>query len=85
MGDYKVFREKLEANYTWPAIYLFKFIVPKDQALNVKELFLTEEIREKASKNGNYISLTIEKKVYNTDEVISIYEKANKIKGIIAL
>ncbi len=78
-------REKLEQHYAWPALYMFKFIVPKGKEEEVKQLFPQHFVNEKASKNGNYISLTIQMMVPSTDTVIEVYLKTSAIEGLIAL
>ncbi|HTH55978.1 MAG TPA: DUF493 family protein [Cyclobacteriaceae bacterium] len=78
-------REKLEQYYAWPALYTFKFIVPKGKENEVKSLFPNHESSERSSKNGNYTSVTINMMVNSSDEVISVYQKVSTIEGIIVL
>ncbi len=78
-------REKLDQYYAWPAVYTFKFIVPKGKEEEVKKLFPQHESSEKVSKNGNYISVTLQMMVPNSDTVISAYRAAATIEGVIAL
>jgi len=78
-------REKLDKHYAWPALYIFKFIVPKGKEVAVKELFPTHEVSEKESKKGNYTSLTVQMMVPSSDAVIEVYKKAAAIEGLIAL
>ncbi|MDH5602837.1 MAG: DUF493 domain-containing protein, partial [Cyclobacteriaceae bacterium] len=54
------FKEKLDQEYQWPALYTFKFITPKEKVSEVKSLFIRHTIRERPSKKGNYISLTFD-------------------------
>ena len=75
----------LEAEYKWPAEYLFKFVVPKEKLEEVKELFPDHPIETRESANGNYISTTITIELESADVVIAIYQKASQIKGLIAL
>jgi len=79
------FKEKLEEQYSWPALYMFKFIVPKGQEEKVKLLFPSNEVTMKASKQGNYISVTAKVMAGSSDEIIRIYEEAYLIEGIISL
>ncbi len=79
------FKEKLDAEYEWPAMYMFKFIVPKGKEADIKEIFLAHEVSEKKSSKGNYISLTSEIMAESSDAVIDIYIKAHKVEGVIAL
>ena len=78
-------REKLDRHYAWPALYIFKFIVPKGKEEEVRQLFPRHIVKEKASKNGNYTSLTIQLMIPSTDAVIEIYVKTSIIEGLIAL
>jgi uncharacterized protein len=79
------FREKLDQHYAWPSLYLFKFIVPTGREQEVKNLFPRHETSEKLSKQGKYISITVQLMMPSTDAVIEVYEKAAKIEGILAL
>jgi hypothetical protein len=79
------FREKLDQHYTWPAAYIFKFIVPTGKELEVKQLFPHHTTVEKRSKQGNYTSVTVEMMMQSGEEVLTIYIEASKIEGIVAL
>jgi hypothetical protein len=79
------FREKLEAVSVWPSLYMFKFIVPAEQKEKVIEIFSTHEVKERPSKNGKYVSLTINVLANSADQIIDKYLETYKIKGIIAL
>lgn len=79
------FREKLDEHYAWPAIYIYKFIVPTGKEELVKQLFPLTPASERLSKQGNYTSVTIQKMMHSSDDIIEIYIKASKIDGIVAL
>lgn len=79
------FREKLDNHYAWPALYIYKFIVPTGQEDQVKKLFPLNTATEKQSKKGKYTSVTIQVMMHSSDAVIEIYLKASKIEGIVAL
>lgn len=79
------FREKLDQHHTWPSAYLFKFIVPKGKEQEVKKLFPQHETSDRISKQGNYISLSVEVMMPSSDAIITIYEQASHIEGIVAL
>jgi putative lipoic acid-binding regulatory protein len=79
------FKEKLEVHYAWPSLYTFKFIVPIDREIAVKNLFPNHSTSRKLSKNGKYISITINMMMPSSDAVIEVYQKASIIEGIIAL
>ena len=82
---YKAFKEKLDLEHKCPCPYMFKFIVPKSKKDAIRKLFPKQQMLEKRSKEGNYVSYTIEMVMQSSDEVIRIYEQAHKIEGIIAL
>jgi uncharacterized protein len=79
------FREKLDQHYTWPSLYVFKFIVPAGKEDEVKQLFPFHATLEKSSRQGNYKSVTAEMMMPSGDAVLSIYIQASKIEGIVAL
>lgn len=79
------FKEKLDQHYAWPSLYIFKFIVPSGKEESVKNLFPQHDTTEKQSKQGNYTSITIKMMMPSSEAVISIYEQASTIEGLIAL
>ena len=79
------FREKLNNEYDWPALYTFKFIVPKERTLEIKKLFQNHDVIEKVSSNGNYVSVTSKVMAQSSDYIIDIYLKASKVEGVISL
>ncbi|MCL7754423.1 DUF493 family protein [Polaribacter sp. Z022] len=93
MSDKKEFyiklKDQLDETTSFPADYLYKFIVPTDgnQVNEVEELFNNTGavIKTKKSKTGKYVSVSIVLKIENSEKVISYYKKAEKIKGIISL
>ena len=84
-GDLESFRSSLDANYDWPAIYPFKFIVPKDQAEQVLELFADDPVRANESSSGRFVAYTMEINVNSCDEVIAIYQRVAQVPGVISL
>lgn len=83
--NFDSFREKLENEYEWPSLYIFKFIVPRKQAGAVVELFPKIEVSKKESSGGKYVSLTARLMANSSDSIIAVYEKAQHIEGLIAL
>ena len=79
------FREKLDQHYTWPALYVFKFIVPAGREEEVKQLFPLHASMEKSSKQGNYKSVTVEMMMSSGEAVLDVYIRASRIEGIVAL
>lgn len=83
--DTAAFKEKLEAQTTFPSLYMFKFIVPVAQQDELKALLPNNSIQFKQSSKGSYVSATIEAMMPNSDAIIAVYEKAAAINGVIAL
>ncbi len=78
-------KARLDETMSWPSKYIFKFIAPKSESDAVIKVFNGRPTSTRLSKNGNYVSVTADLEMKNSDEVISIYREAAKIKGIIAL
>jgi uncharacterized protein len=82
------FKQKLLESMTFPSVYMFKFIVTSEHrniAL-IENLFGAEaDIHTKESGKGKYTSITAKQVVMTVDEIIEIYKKAAKIKGIMFL
>ena len=79
------FRSSLDANYEWPSMYPFKFIVPNEQTQSVLDLFADNPVQARESKNGRFIAYTMEIHVHSCDEVIAIYQRVAQIPGVISL
>jgi putative lipoic acid-binding regulatory protein len=79
------FKEKLDKVYVWPALYVFKFIVPQQKVEEVKELFPNHVSTEKPSEKGKYISVTFNMMMPSSEAVVGVYQKVKHIEGIIAL
>lgn len=79
------FKDKLDQHHVWPSLYIFKFIVPAGKQGEVRKLFPFHEATEKLSKNGNYVSVTVQLMMTSSDSVVEIYVKASEIEGLIAL
>ena len=86
---YNRLREELSSTSTWPAEYLFKFIVPTDKSKidDVENAFnnLGAVINTTQSKNGKYTSISINVQMENPDNVIEKYIEVSTIEGIISL
>jgi len=79
------FRIKLDEHYSWPALYIFKFIVPSGKENELKNLFPLHTSTDKASTQGNYVSVTFNMMMPSSDAVIEVYQKAAAVQGLIAL
>ena len=82
---YANLKEKLDNQFNWPMLYMFKFIVPEANKQKVISLFQKHDVSSRNSKNGNYVSLTIQMFMMSSEDVIDVYKKASTIDGIIAL
>jgi hypothetical protein len=76
---------KLEEFYTFPCGYVFKFIAPMARVDELTELLKGKPFTTRYSKNARYVSFTAEWEVKSSEEVISFYRQAAKIKGVISL
>jgi putative lipoic acid-binding regulatory protein len=79
------FREKLDQHYSWPSLYIFKFIVPHGKEDEVKKLFPKHRVTERQSNQGKYTSVTVEMMLPSSQAVIDVYVQASAIEGIVAL
>lgn len=88
-GTFDELRKKLEESVTsFPYIYMFKFIIKADnKTMALVEVIFDDDadIIQKQSTKGNYISITVKQVVMSVDEIITIYEKAAEIEGVMSL
>ena len=82
-------KSELEESTTWPAIYLYKFIVPtNDTNINLVENTFNNMgavIQTHSSKTGKYTSISINVTMQDADKVIEKYQELSIIEGIISL
>lgn len=82
-------KEELLINTSWPADYLYKFIVPtdKDKITQIQKIFdnTGAVIESKKSRKGKYTSLSIMVNLKNPDEVIQKYKEVGEVDGVISL
>ncbi|MEZ7838010.1 MAG: DUF493 family protein [Flavobacteriales bacterium] len=87
-NDFDSLRKTLE-DLSFPSVYMFKFIVKSDlkKIAQIESLFQSEkaEITRKESSKGAFISISIKEVMLSADEIISVYEKASSIDGVITL
>lgn len=86
---YKSLKEKLENNHDFPEDYLFKFIIPTDEA-KLTEIYKVFDgtkftMGNRESKNGKYTACNINVFVLDADQVIHIYQEVAKIENVILL
>ena len=86
---YERLKKQLEHDTTWPAPYLFKFIVPAEleKIAEIRAIFdnLAAEINTRDSVKGNYTSVSIKATLDSPDQVVKKYLEVSKIEGIISL
>ena len=87
MKNFDNLRAHLEL-HEWPSVYLFKFIVENDNAKMAQVSALFDEMADISyhpSSNGKYVSVSVKEVMLSAEAIISVYEKAAKIEGIISL
>ncbi|MGJ8733463.1 DUF493 family protein [Cellulophaga fucicola] len=86
---YARLKEQLDLSSTWPANYLYKFIIPTDpeKFKEIEQIFNNTGavIESKKSKNGKYTSVSITVNMKDSDAIIAKYIEVGKIKGVISL
>jgi putative lipoic acid-binding regulatory protein len=86
---YDRLRLELNSSNTWPAEYLFKFIVPSDKEKieKVENAFdrMGAVIETKHSKTGKYTSISIDLQMQSAQAIIDKYLELSTIEGIISL
>lgn len=86
---YKSLREKLENNHDFPEDYLFKFIIPTDDAKLTEIYKVFDGIKftlgNRESKNGKYTACNINAFVLDADQVVRIYKEVATIENVILL
>jgi len=86
---YNRLQKQLEDDTQWPALYMYKFIVPSttNKMEEIKQLFndLSAEIQTRNSSKGSYISVSIRVKMDSPKEVIQKYLEVSKVEGVISL
>lgn len=75
----------LDETVAFPSEYLFKFIVPIAEVHKILFILQGMEIEQKASTNGNYISVSAKMVMQKSEDIIIVYERAAVIKGVISL
>ena len=86
---YERLKVELDNSNTWPAEYLFKFIVPTvdDNVARVENAFncLGAVIKTTKSKTGKFTSISVDVTMKDADEIIGKYQEVGTIKGIVSL
>ena len=86
---YSRFYNQLVNSQNWPGKYLFKFIVKSESPhLSVLKTYFESSkaiISEKKSSKKSFTSLSVKVEMKTPEDVIEIYKKSGKLKGVIAL
>jgi putative lipoic acid-binding regulatory protein len=86
---YERLKVELDNSNSWPAVYLFKFIVPTkdDNVFQVEEAFncMGAVIKTTKSKTGKFTSISVDVTMKDSQGIINKYIEVSKIKGIISL
>jgi uncharacterized protein len=89
LAFYESLTEKLNDTTTWPAEYLYKFIVPTDdmKVVAIENAFdnLGAIIETRQSKTGKFTSISVNVTMQNAQEIIQKYIEVSIIEGIISL
>ena len=82
-------RDELDKSNTWPAEYLYKFIVPSEnhKIAQIESAFdqMGAVIKTTQSKNGNFTSISVNVTMAGSQEIIDKYIAVSTIEGIISL
>ncbi|MBF7090431.1 DUF493 family protein [Flavobacterium sp. ALJ2] len=86
---YERLKVELDNSNTWPAEYLYKFIMPSvgDNVERVEKAFdcMGAVIKTTKSKTGKFTSVSVDVTMKSSDEVISKYQEVSVIEGIVSL
>jgi len=85
---YVSLKQKLEEQHSFPALYLFKFIIPADnqKLAQVEALFGPEaQVTTNQSKTNKFISISAKEIMISADSIIAVYKEAEKVEGIMSL
>jgi hypothetical protein len=86
---YARLKVELDNSNTWPAIYLFKFIVPSvnDNVERVELAFdcMGAVIKTTKSKTGRFTSISVDVQMKDSQEIIEKYLEVSTIEGIVSL
>lgn len=86
---YARLKVELDNSNTWPAEYLYKFIMPTvaDNVERVEKAFdgMGAVIKTTKSKTGKFTSVSVDVTMKGSDEIISKYQEVSTIEGIVSL
>ena len=86
---YERLKTELDMSNTWPALYLFKFIVPSvaDNVERVENAFdcMGAVIKTTKSKTGKFTSVSVDVQMKDAQEIIDKYIEVSVIEGIVSI
>jgi len=86
---YERLKVELDKSNSWPAEYLFKFIVPttEENIHKVENAFncMGAVIKTTKSKTGKFTSISVDLLVKDSQEIIDKYQELSAIEGIVSL
>ncbi|MAP81394.1 MAG: hypothetical protein CL526_09930 [Aequorivita sp.] len=86
---YERLRKQLKEDTTWPAPYLYKFIVPAnlDKIAEINAIFdkTDAQITTRDSSKGTYSSVSVKVTLNSPEEVVEKYLEVSKVEGVISL
>ncbi len=86
---YERLKEQLKGDTSWPASYLYKFIVPADtrKIAEIEAIFdgTGAKINTRDSSKGKYTSLSINVIMASPEDVITKYKQVSEVEGVISL
>lgn len=86
---YNRLRQQLKEDTSWPAPYLYKFIVPAqlEKIAEIEAIFdeTNAVIQTRDSSKGNYTSVSVKVTMQSPDAVIEKYLEVSNVEGVISL
>ena len=86
---YNRLKEQLAQNNSWPALYLYKFIVPADleKIATIEAIFdgTYASISTRESSKGTFTSVSIKVKMESPEAVVQKYLEVSEVEGVISL
>ena len=79
------FQGLLDEQNEWPTEYLFKFIVPSEELGEMRRVLGDDRFKVRSSSKGNYVSVTLRRRVASSEEVVAVYKSVGDVEGVIAL
>lgn len=75
----------LDKTTEWPTVYTYKFIVPRASLNHLLALIDGNRYSSRESKTGKFVSVTMERVVTSSEDVIELYKRTAVVKGLMAL